>query len=366
MVSPFNRGEQGQAARTPLISVIVPIFKVEAYLCDCLDSILSQTYHNIEVILVDDGSPDACGSICDRYALTDERVVALHKENGGLSDARNYGLRHAHGEWISFVDSDDFISPIFIQTLFEAATEWFCAIAAVPGGKDFVDGDECRLIGRDDYQLDPMVKRRKDADEIEMSFPMVAKAYDASEMLKRMLYQEVATGAQWRLYRRDVLGEDPFPVGIYYEDLASTYRFIHRAERVALVDCRELYAYRLRSTSIIRQEFTPIKAESALMVARQLCSDISNWYPDLADAASSRCFSVCRMVFAQLPSGKRSTDDERRYRDDLWAELKSHRLVILKDKNARKRERLAALIACFGMHAFQLFCYMCRRLGLLR
>ena len=91
-----------------LVSIIVPIYNVEKYLSECIDSILRQSYDNLEIILVNDGATDSCGLICDRYACKDKRIVVLHKENGGLSDARNAGLSHAHGEYIAFVDSDDY------------------------------------------------------------------------------------------------------------------------------------------------------------------------------------------------------------------------------------------------------------------
>lgn len=330
----------------PLISIIVPIYNVEDCLRECIDSLLAQTYENIEIILVDDGSPDNCGMICDDYAVKDSRIMALHKNNGGLSDARNFGLKRASGEYISFVDSDDYVSPLFIELLYEAIADTSIPIAEIPGGISFRDGDIAKL------------KRERTDLKVEI--------LESHEVLKRMLYQRIATGAPWRLYRRDVLGDEPFPVGIYYEDLASTYQFIYRAGHAALIDCYDLYAYRLRDTSIIRQEFKPIKAISAVAVSRQLFRDISRWYPDLSNAAASRCFSVCRMVFAQLPRRKQSEESNKQYQVDLWSELKSHRVIVLKDGDARKRERLAAAIACLGMPAFKSFCTICKRLGLLR
>ena len=106
----------------PLISIIVPIYKVEDYLDRCIQSILNQSYKNIEIILVDDGSPDRCGSICDAYALTDSRVKVIHKENGGLSDARNAGLEVVNGSLIGFVDSDDLIHPRMYELMLNALT----------------------------------------------------------------------------------------------------------------------------------------------------------------------------------------------------------------------------------------------------
>lgn len=333
----------------PLVSIIVPIYKVEAYLEQCIESLLAQTYENIEIILVDDGSPDGCGAICDKYAAKDSRVTALHKSNGGLSDARNYGLKHARGELISFVDSDDWVSPIFIEALQSAMEMHGARLSTVTYGHSFHDGDYFLLL-----------------DDISAAKPLMKTLLSPHEALQLMLYQAMGTGAVWSLYERSVLGDDPFPIGIYYEDLASTYKFVHRAGGVALVDSRELYAYRLRETSIIRQNYRPIKARSALVVADQLYRDIAGWYPDLDDAAASRCFSVCRMVYAQIPTGAGATGITKHDRDELWAVLSRHRATVACDRRARKRERLAAGIACLGRGPFDLFCRAARKAGLLQ
>ena len=107
----------------PLISVIVPIYNVEKYLDRCVDSIINQTYKNLEIILVDDGSPDNCPQMCDDYAKKDSRIKVVHKENGGLSDARNVGMEVATGEYVSFIDSDDYISLDFYETLLETIVD---------------------------------------------------------------------------------------------------------------------------------------------------------------------------------------------------------------------------------------------------
>ena len=104
--------------KQPLISIIVPIYNVEKYLRRCVDSILCQSYHNLEVWLVDDGSPDGCPAICDEYAGKDKRVKVIHKKNGGLSDARNVAIDVATGEYICFVDSDDYVASTYVETLY--------------------------------------------------------------------------------------------------------------------------------------------------------------------------------------------------------------------------------------------------------
>lgn len=334
-------------ASEPLVSIIVPVYNVERYLEECVSSLVSQTYRNIEIILVDDGSTDRSGALCDGFAGTDRRIRVLHKANGGLSDARNHGLRVASGEWVSFVDSDDWVSPVFIEALLRAALDTGCEISAIPFGKPFRDGDGCALVG----SLAPVTP---------------ATSLASPRVQRLMLYQALDTAAQWRLYAKALLGVDPFPVGLYYEDLASVYRIVRGVDRVAVLDSRDLYAYRMRRDSIIRQEYKHIKAESALQIADQLYRDITEWYPDMAAAAASRCFSVCRMVYAQVPTGSDATDATERDRDELWAVLRRHRSTVLRDAHARRRERLAAGIACLGRAPFDLFCKTARKAGLLQ
>ena len=102
----------------PLISVILPIYNVAQFLPRCIESVCSQTYDNLEIILVDDGSPDDCGDICDKYAEKDNRIVVVHKQNGGLSDARNKGAEIANGEYITFIDSDDYVTDTYVEYLY--------------------------------------------------------------------------------------------------------------------------------------------------------------------------------------------------------------------------------------------------------
>ena len=104
--------------KMPLISVVLPIYNIESYLDRCMEAVLNQTYSNLEILMVDDGSPDGCPQICDRYAEQDSRVRALHKENGGLSDARNYGIARARGEYITCIDPDDYVDPDYVEYLY--------------------------------------------------------------------------------------------------------------------------------------------------------------------------------------------------------------------------------------------------------
>ena len=328
-------------SQSPLISVIVPAYNVRPYLCKCVKSIVVQSYENLEIILVDDGSTDGSSELCDELGSTDPRVAVYHKENGGLSDARNFGLHQAHGKWVSFIDADDYVAEVFVEALLKAALTTGCQIAALPRIKRFRDGDPCVLT----------------ASMSDISKVRILSAFDTQRL---MLYQAMETGATCLLYQRGVLQEEPLPHGIYYEDLASVYRIVHDIDRLAVVDCEKLYAYRQRSTSILHQEYRHLKAKSALTVAKQLYYDICDWYPELANAAASRCFSLCRMVFAQALTGDRAAEQDRQA---LWAVLVKFRGTVLTDPNARRRERLAAAIACIGEVPFSFFCNLCRRTG---
>lgn len=332
--------------RQPLVSVVVPAYNVKQYLGRCVSSILEQTYTNIEIVLVDDGSTDGTSELCDRVAVTDSRVHVIHKANGGQAEARNVALSHCRGTWIASVDSDDFVSPVFIEALVCAAMETNSPIAAVPAGFPFQSVSQCHL-------------------DATMADVPQTRVVSSETMQTMLLYQQVDTGSQWHLFRRDIVGNNPYPSGLVYEDLATTYQFVHRANQVAFIDDRNLYAYRTRADSTMRRRYSHLKGKSAIAVQSQLRKDIDKWYPQLSDAVASRCFSLCRMVFAQTPTHSSHTV-VMKDRQDLWKIISENSRTVLHDPNARKRERLAAAIALIGEKPFTLFCQACRRLNLMR
>lgn len=210
------------------VSVIVPIYKVEAYLNKCIQSILAQTYEKLEIILVDDGSPDNCPAMCDAWAAKDSRIQVIHKENGGLSDARNAGLKVATGEYVAFIDSDDYIAPDFIQKLFDAL---------ITGGADIA---ECATEFVD--EAGTVLRSRNAAD---------VSCMGREEALRRLVLEDGVYQTVWnKLYCRDVIAGILFETGKYNEDEFWTYRIFDRMEKLAVV--REpLYYYLQRRGSII-------------------------------------------------------------------------------------------------------------------
>lgn len=214
--------------RETLISVIVPVYGVEAYLPRCVDSILAQTHTCLEVILVDDGSPDRCGAICDDYAAKDRRVTVIHKENGGLSSARNAGLDAARGEYIAFVDSDDWIEPEMYGHMLSLMKRHDAKLAAA-GRYDVSEKTGERRVGL---------------------CPGKEEVLSGEELVGRIfLWDGCDSSACDKLYHRSVLEQFRYPEGKVCEDVPVTYRIVLAAGRAVLCD-RPFYNYYHRSGSI--------------------------------------------------------------------------------------------------------------------
>ena len=199
-----------------LISVIVPVYKVEQYIDRCVQSIVSQSNENLEIILVDDGSPDRCGELCDCWAAKDSRIRVIHKANGGLSDARNAGVRACRGEYVVFADSDDYLSCEMVERLYRAAQ--------AAGTKMAVCNVNC------------ITDAGVPTGESDGS-PITDEVLPAGEILRRF-YQHLGHFyiVAWnRLYHRSLLTDDAFPVGKWHEDEFTAHRFVWEAGRIASI-----------------------------------------------------------------------------------------------------------------------------------
>ena len=213
-----------------LISVIIPVYKVEEYLDNCLSSVVEQTYKHLEIILVDDGSPDKCPIMCDQWASKDKRIKVIHKSNGGLSDARNAGLDVATGEYISFVDSDDWISPEMYEIMIKAISRENADICACGIMVSYNDRRECLKI---------------------------ASVIGDSEKILSMIYDDTAypVSAWNKLYRRKCLENFRFPVGKICEDAFTTYLLVDSVDKIVQIS-EPLYYYRIRENSIMTSAFS--------------------------------------------------------------------------------------------------------------
>lgn len=305
----------------PLISVIVPVYNVAGYLERCMKSILNQSYKCLEIILVDDGSTDGSGEKCDRYALLDSRVKVIHKKNGGLSDARNVGIENSSGKFISFIDSDDWISPFYISILYDSMVKYDADVSI------------CKF------------KVSKD-ESIEFITSEKCTVYSSEQAIEALLYQHISNSAWGKLYKRELWSNLIFPVGKLYEDLEPSYIVIKNSRRV-VYNFSDLYAYYVRNGSIVRKEFSVRKMDyhnTAQNVKRMVAKD----YPNLVNA------SICRLVWADLHLICQINDDEfENEQKILWDEIKKYRWQILKDKKARKINKLILIISFLGKNSLK-------------
>ena len=214
-----------------LISVIIPIYNVEAYLDECIASVIAQTYSNLEIILVDDGSPDNCPQMCDEWAAKDSRIRVIHKENGGLSDARNAGIDRSTGDYIAFVDSDDWIEPEMYEIMLAALKNENADICA------------CNI-------LSCFLERRN-------AWGCEEYTVGGSAEILSLLYRDTAypVSALNKLYHRKLWNDLRFPKGKICEDAFTTYLLVDKASKIVQIP-DALYCYRIRENSIMTTAFS--------------------------------------------------------------------------------------------------------------
>lgn len=217
----------------PLISVIVPVFNVEDYLVRCIDSILNQIYSNLEIILIDDGSPDKCGMICDYYAGRDGRITVIHSKNEGLSAARNKGIDISKGEYITFIDSDDYVSDGYILKMVQVAEKFQCDVVQC----GFVKGES---------SVFPVISQ---STKIEF--------FDNSSVF---FNRKLKVTAWAKLFRSEVLKPFRFPEGKINEDEFFTYKVVYFSKKVVIMDI-SLYYYFQSPSSIMRGKNKKIRLD---------------------------------------------------------------------------------------------------------
>lgn len=260
----------------PLISVIVPIYNVEKYLARCVDSIVNQTYKNLEIILVDDGSPDSCPQMCDDYAKKDSRIKVVHKKNGGLSDARNAGMAVAKGEYISFIDSDDYVSDDFFECLLDVMN------------KENSDIAECSVV-----------KFYEDNRFDEFSDDLSVKTYDTQDAMSALIAENPFHQHVWnKLYKTELVRDIPYAVGKLNEDEFWTYQVFGRANKVSKLN-KTMYYYFQRNSSIMGVGYN-IRRLDALEAKANRQKYIENNFPDLSTQAKIDLYGSCIFAYQSV------------------------------------------------------------------
>lgn len=303
-----------------LVTVIIPVYKVEEYLKRCLDSVICQTYQNLEIILVDDGSPDRCGAICNEYAEKDARVHVIHKENGGLSSARNAGLAVANGKYITFVDSDDCVALDMVAYLYQLLKDYDADISA------------CL------YFIARGARRWKSYDL------RATEVIGSKECVSRFLYDDgISTSAWAKLYKKEIFRDIRFPERRLFEDVGTIYLTFLAAQKI-VVGTGVKYDYMLRENSIVSRKFDARKLDMIDMT-EQMTRDILDVYPDLEKGALRRRVYARFSTLNQMLSAGSEWDAKRQ---EIIAYIKSNACAILIDRKVPARDKIAILLLFMG------------------
>ena len=240
------------------ISIVVPIYHVEKYLQRCIDSILSQTFKDFELFLVDDGSPDNCGAICDEYAQRDSRIQVIHKENGGLPSARNVALDVATGDYVMFVDSDDWVEPDFCMQALRMIYEHNVQVVAF--------GHRC--VSADNGEIQNRITKKP-------------RIVDSSEAIRHLILRDdTICNYSWnKIYKRSLFENIRYPLGLLYEDNAVTYQLIAKAKKIYVSNVI-LYNYVIRKSSISGIWFNPKAVVDRFTIYVKRLEDVKTICPE--------------------------------------------------------------------------------------
>lgn len=313
----------------PLISVIVPVYNVEHYIKRCVDSILVQTYTNLEIILVDDGSTDRSGRICDEYAEIDLRVKVIHVNNSGQAEARNLGMDKAKGDYYAFVDSDDYIMTDYISYLYE-----------------IMQTKEVQISICGYQKITEQIENKK---KIDNSLNKEIKVYDSKEGIFQLLYQKGIVTVVWgRLFKSKLFCNIRFPKGKLHEDVAILYKLFDAADKIAC-GAEEKYYYFQRYGSTMNKKFYRQRMDY-LQFTDECIQYMEQNHPALTKAAISRHFSACFDLLSCIGNDKKNYIEEYM---QIVREIKKYRKTVLLDSNARLKNRLAAAGAYISITTIQ-------------
>ncbi len=285
----------------PLVSIIVPVYNVGELVLKCLDSLISQSYEQIEIVVVDDGSTDGSGKLCDDFAKKDKRIKVFHKKNGGLSSARNYGIKKASGEYVCLVDSDDYVKKDFVKKLVDVVRE-------------DVDVVVC---GFNDEVPEAKVMTGKDAT------------------IKLLIGQNNMEVIAWnKMYRRELFDEVLYPDGRNYEDTLTTYKLLSKAKKVAYVG-ESLYVYVERGGSITNKD----KKEEKLKSREEAAKEAMTYFDKGTDLWRAAEISMLTAKLAWVDFAIRGDVDKKYLKDGMeW--VRSHKKELLGNKYLSKKLKL--------------------------
>lgn len=321
----------------PLISIVVPVYNVEQYLEKCVESLIRQTYSNIEIILIDDGSVDESGKICDKYGDKYNNIIVVHQTNKGLSGARNSGIEISKGDYIAFVDSDDFVTDNYIEYLYDLLKKYEADISMCSNYK-FFEGEKLHTN--------------------EKKIKIKIKQFTAEEALEDLLYRKNITAyACGKLFKKELFKEVCFPERQLFEDLSTIYKLLDRCKKVCWSSA-ENYYYLQRKNSIVNSEFNTRKL-SVVDTGIEICEFIKEKYPDILGAAISKVFISSVDMYRRIPN-KESYGTEKDY---LRRIINSYKKIVFEDKKNKPLTRCIAFVACINVNILKSVCKFYTFLG---
>lgn len=352
----------------PLISVIIPVYNVKDYLPRCLDSVRAQTYQNLQIILIDDGSTDASARLCDIYAKLDPRAQVLHQPNAGLSAARNQGLELATGKYIYFLDSDDYLEHDCLEYLYQLLVQ-----------------NQAQISFCSHYLLRDQAVKTKTSFNPEGKYPDAV--YSVETALKHILNERGAMLSAWnKLYARELFADlTPrrlsatrkttaqaktkaqakaqsqlpairFPVGRVHEDVGTTYRLFLRAYELDSSACvafgaQAKYNYLLRNNSLSSAKFN-LKKLDLILQTDQMCDELDQVFPDLQNSTNLRRLHARFSILRQLSTKTHKTERIKQLERSLTTFIFEHKSWIKSNPEATFRDKMALFSLSFGSSAF--------------
>lgn len=309
----------------PLISVIVPVYNVEQYLEVCIKSIVTQTYKRIEILIIDDGSTDSSGVMCDEWSKKDDRIKVIHTENKGLSAARNYGLNIANGDYIIFVDSDDYVEKNFFSNLFRVLLEHQADIAIAP---------MCHVKEETNLCIDFHEKE-------------IIQEYDSRAAIIESFYQKkFSCNAPSKIFKKDLFLSIRFPEGRVTEDLAIAYKLFESSSKIVATN-KWGYFYRQRNKSILHS-FNK-KRLDALEWLDEMARHFGANDVELIKALHCRMINVAVHLALDIPQ----KNEYKKENSLVWSYIKKYRTETLFNNSARLQDRGSALLSFLGQRALK-------------
>ncbi|OZU89282.1 beta-1,4-galactosyltransferase [Virgibacillus indicus] len=312
------------------VSVVVPIYKVEKYIHRCIDSIVNQTYENIEIILVDDGSPDNCGDIADHYQEKDSRINVIHKENGGLSDARNHGMEQVTGEYTMFVDSDDWLERDAIEVMVNHSLKFKADIVQ----------STFYYAHRDKLLIDNRFHEKGDA-------PL---RLDNHSLMHELVKNDKVKNFAWgKLYKTKLIKDIPFKKGVLFEDVFWAHQVMHKVKNFLLLH-HPLYYYYHRDDSIV-SAYTPRNLDiiEGLKVRHVF---LEMYYEELKDESYKAILKAC-LIHYNLLIRNRNKDKSGIHRKGIQSYIQTNygmlKAAVKNDRQLRKQLYLFSLHPYFNI-----------------